>query len=189
MTQTLLHAGVVNAILATLLAMMVALLARLFRGRPALVHGLWLLVLLKLVTPPVVPLPLPWLVISDPSPVSLSPAPPAPLPDAERGEQEARRASEGNRGDALALTSDPSPPAPLPEAERGEEDSKPSQTALSSTADSPSPLRGGGWGERGGCASSPPLRFGEGAGGRGCLPPPLRFGEGAGGRGLSWPSG
>src|SRR5207244_3168103 len=28
-----------------------------------------------------------------------------------------------------------------------------------------------------------PLRFGEGAGGRGCLSPPLRVGEGAGGRG------
>ncbi len=34
----------------------------------------------------------------------------------------------------------------------------------------------------------PPLRFGEGAGGRGSShPPPLRFGEGAGGRGATHP--
>jgi bla regulator protein BlaR1 len=60
MTQTLLQAGLVNAILATLLAVVVAGLARLCRARPALVHGLWLLVLLKLMTPPLIPLPLPW---------------------------------------------------------------------------------------------------------------------------------
>jgi beta-lactamase regulating signal transducer with metallopeptidase domain len=60
MTHTLLHAGLVNAVLATLLALIVAVLARLFRGRPALVHGLWLLVLLKLLTPPLISLTLPW---------------------------------------------------------------------------------------------------------------------------------
>jgi hypothetical protein len=192
MTHTLLHASVMNAILATLLAMMVAPLARLFRGRPALVHGLWLLVLLKLVTPPVVQMPLPWLAISDSSAVSLNPfppaplpeaergeegnpsppgplpeaergeegnpSPPAPLPEAERGEQEARRASEGKAIGSLPLASDPS----LPEAERGEEDSKSSQTALSSTAGSPSPLRGGGWGE--GLSFSPSPLWGGGWG-------------------------
>src|SRR5262249_4518661 len=52
------------------------------------------------------------------------------------------------------------PPGPLPEAERG------SQSSQSL------------------CLLPPPLRFGEGAGGRGPLPPPLRFGEGAGGRGF-----
>src|SRR5262249_40274479 len=47
------------------------------------------------------------------------------------------------------------PPGPLPEAERGRK------------------------------SFSPPLRFGEGAGGRGfAATPPLRFGEGAGGRGF-----
>jgi beta-lactamase regulating signal transducer with metallopeptidase domain/exonuclease VII small subunit len=52
MTRTLLSIGLTNAVLAGLLAMAVALLARLFRSRPALVHGLWLLVLLKLISPP-----------------------------------------------------------------------------------------------------------------------------------------
>jgi beta-lactamase regulating signal transducer with metallopeptidase domain len=60
MTRTLLHAGLSNAVLAAALAVLVAAMARAFRGRPALVHGLWLLVLLKLVTPPVLPAPLPW---------------------------------------------------------------------------------------------------------------------------------
>jgi beta-lactamase regulating signal transducer with metallopeptidase domain len=67
MTRTLLQFGLENGILAALLAIFVALLALLFRGRPALVHGLWLLVLLKLVTPPLVALPLPWPAeVSDP---------------------------------------------------------------------------------------------------------------------------
>ncbi len=46
-----------------------------------------------------------------------NPSPPAPLPEAERGEQQARRASEGTRRN-------PSPPAPLPEAERGEQQAR-----------------------------------------------------------------
>src|SRR5690606_19563531 len=45
---------------------------------------------------------------------------------------------------------------------------------------SPSPPRGG-------VAFTPPLRFGEGVGGRGRLSPPLRPGEGAGGRGCLLP--
>ncbi len=60
MTQTLLQAGLLNAVLASLLAVVVVGLACLFRARPALVHGLWLLVMLKLVTPPLIQLPLPW---------------------------------------------------------------------------------------------------------------------------------
>jgi beta-lactamase regulating signal transducer with metallopeptidase domain len=57
--DTLLHAAVANALTATLLALPVALAARLSR-RPALAHALWLLVLLKLITPPLFPVRLPW---------------------------------------------------------------------------------------------------------------------------------
>jgi beta-lactamase regulating signal transducer with metallopeptidase domain len=57
--DTLLHLGLSNAVLATVLALGVAAVARLWR-RPAVVHGLWLLVLLKLLTPPLLPLPVAW---------------------------------------------------------------------------------------------------------------------------------
>jgi hypothetical protein len=59
-----------------------------------------------------------------------NPSPPAPLPEAERGE-------EGN----------PSPPAPLPEAERGEQAAESGDASGCLRSCSPSPLRGGGWGE------------------------------------------
>ncbi len=49
--ELLLRIGLSNAILAAVLAIVVAGLSR-FCRRPALVHSLWLLVLLKLVTPP-----------------------------------------------------------------------------------------------------------------------------------------
>src|SRR5436305_10590150 len=55
--RTVLDTALGNAALATLLAVAVAPLAR--RARPAVAHALWLLVLVKLVTPPVIPLPVP----------------------------------------------------------------------------------------------------------------------------------
>src|SRR5260370_37689567 len=54
----LLHVGLSNALVAALLAVGVALIGRVAR-RPALVHSLWLLVLLKLITPPLVSFPIP----------------------------------------------------------------------------------------------------------------------------------
>ncbi len=54
--ETLLHIGLSNTLLATALAVVAAAASALTR-RPALAHGLWLLVLLKLVTPPFVHLP------------------------------------------------------------------------------------------------------------------------------------
>lgn len=48
-----------NAVMASLLALVAALVTYFVR-RPALAHGLWLLVLLKLVTPPIIPLPFSW---------------------------------------------------------------------------------------------------------------------------------
>ncbi|QDU41871.1 Protease HtpX [Symmachiella dynata] len=57
MLQTLFEIVLANAVLATVLAIGVALFARLCR-RPAIAHGLWLLVFLKLITPPLVTVPL-----------------------------------------------------------------------------------------------------------------------------------
>ena len=59
--ETLLHAALSNALVITILAPMVSLLGRVSR-RPALVHSLWLLVLLKLFTPPLWPVSLSGLV-------------------------------------------------------------------------------------------------------------------------------
>jgi beta-lactamase regulating signal transducer with metallopeptidase domain len=64
---TLLDAGLINAAMATFLAVCAAGLACACR-RPALTHGLWVLVLLKLLTPSLVPVPLPWSIPDKPSP-------------------------------------------------------------------------------------------------------------------------
>jgi bla regulator protein BlaR1 len=61
--ETLLRAGLGNAVAATLLALLVAALGGLFRRAPALRHVLWLLVLLKLVTPPLGWVPVAWPVV------------------------------------------------------------------------------------------------------------------------------
>jgi beta-lactamase regulating signal transducer with metallopeptidase domain len=55
----LVEIGFSNAVMATVLAVLAAVLCRICR-RPAFAHGLWLLVLLKLLTPPLVSVPLPW---------------------------------------------------------------------------------------------------------------------------------
>ena len=57
---TFLHLAVANLAMASGLAVLAVLAGR-FSRRPALVHSLWLLVLLKLITPPLVPLQIvPW---------------------------------------------------------------------------------------------------------------------------------
>jgi beta-lactamase regulating signal transducer with metallopeptidase domain len=53
---TLLELGLSNAVLASVLAVVAAGVGQVCR-RPAVVHSLWLLVLLKLVTPPLIPAP------------------------------------------------------------------------------------------------------------------------------------
>jgi beta-lactamase regulating signal transducer with metallopeptidase domain len=74
--DTLLHLGLSNALAATVLALVAAGLGSACR-RPALAHGLWLLVLLKLLTPPLLLIPVPW-----PARTASAPAAPnaAPLP-------------------------------------------------------------------------------------------------------------
>jgi beta-lactamase regulating signal transducer with metallopeptidase domain len=57
---TLLEWVLSNAVTVVLLASVVALVAHFVR-RPAIAHGLWLLVLLKLIMPPLVPVSLAWL--------------------------------------------------------------------------------------------------------------------------------
>jgi bla regulator protein BlaR1 len=58
--ETLYRAGINNALSATILALVVACLGRLLGRRPAVLHALWLLVLLKLVTPPLYEVSVPW---------------------------------------------------------------------------------------------------------------------------------
>ena len=57
--QRLLEMSLTNAMLASILALAVVVLSKLAR-RPALSHTLWVLVLLKLVTPPFVGIPIRW---------------------------------------------------------------------------------------------------------------------------------
>ena len=82
--ETLYRAGLSNALSATFLALLVACLGRLLARRPAVLHCLWLLVLAKLVTPPLYELSVPW-----PEPLTLSrePATSPRLVFIEAGEQ------------------------------------------------------------------------------------------------------
>jgi beta-lactamase regulating signal transducer with metallopeptidase domain len=122
--HTLLCFGLGNALLAIPLAVVATLCSRLCR-RPALTHSLWLLVLLKLVTPPFLPVEFSWPVLperqppraeraapSRPAPQTISPAP---------GEDEAAPPAEGGQGLPATgpLVSSPEPPpapAELPAA-------------------------------------------------------------------------
>src|SRR5262249_13780459 len=67
---TLVRVGLTNAVTSALLAVAVLFVARWCR-RPAVKHGLWLLVLIKLVTPPLVDVTVAW-------PGDAAPTPPAP---------------------------------------------------------------------------------------------------------------
>jgi WD40 repeat protein/beta-lactamase regulating signal transducer with metallopeptidase domain len=70
----LMHLGVANAVCAALLAALAWIVGRYVR-RPALTHVLWLLVVVKLVTPPLFSLSLPWLPAAAPEPVAVAVAP------------------------------------------------------------------------------------------------------------------
>ncbi len=58
--ETLYRAGLSNAATATVLALAVGCLSRPLSRRPAILHCLWMLVLLKLVTPPLFEVSIPW---------------------------------------------------------------------------------------------------------------------------------
>src|SRR6266849_2442104 len=55
----LMQVGLSNAVVATILGVTAALVGWISR-RPALAHALWLLVLVKLITPPLYPVPVSW---------------------------------------------------------------------------------------------------------------------------------
>src|SRR5215813_7963362 len=77
----LLQVGLSNCVMALALAAVAASAGRWCR-RPAVAHGLWLLVLLKLVTPPLVTVPVPWPEPDEPAAPSAAAALPEPLPPA-----------------------------------------------------------------------------------------------------------
>jgi beta-lactamase regulating signal transducer with metallopeptidase domain len=95
--ETLLHIALSNILGATLLALVAAGVGCLCR-RPALVHSLWLLVLLKLVTPPVVPVRIAWPAATEPPTRAAAPA----VPRAAHAEP-------------FALPAPPAAPAPGPD--------------------------------------------------------------------------
>ncbi len=114
--ETLLEVGLSNAVMAAALAVLAGLIGLVCR-RPALVHALWLLVLLKLVTPPLVSIsvrpPLPPAEATEPERegavalverIEVGPTAPedeeVPLPRAEEG---AQRVDESTDGDVPAV--------------------------------------------------------------------------------------
>ncbi len=133
--ETLLRIGLSNAVAALLLALLVVAVACVWR-RPAVLHALWLLVLVKLITPPLVWLPEPWTEAPEPTaapkaveaPPAEAVAPPADAPvaaaamfalpaDAESAESQTRDAT-------YVLATEAAPPQPAepsaaPAAPRG----------------------------------------------------------------------
>ncbi len=73
--DTLLHIALSNAVAAAALAVVAAVVGY-FCRRPAVRHALWLLVLLKFVTPPLIDVPIPW--PAEPSRATEAEAPAAP---------------------------------------------------------------------------------------------------------------
>ena len=70
--ETLLRIGLSNAVVALFMALVVVTVACLWR-RPAVLHALWLLVLVKLVTPPMVWVRVPWPTLPDAPTVAVAP--------------------------------------------------------------------------------------------------------------------
>jgi beta-lactamase regulating signal transducer with metallopeptidase domain/flagellar motility protein MotE (MotC chaperone) len=82
--DSLLQIGLSNAVVATALALVAAFASFMWRRRPALVHGLWLLVLLKLLTPPLAWIPIPASIAATPKtppPAEEVIPPPTPPPE------------------------------------------------------------------------------------------------------------
>src|SRR5262245_36859307 len=58
--ENLVHIGLINGLIAILLAFVVAAITSLCRRRPAVVHGLWILVLMKFLVPSIYPIEIPF---------------------------------------------------------------------------------------------------------------------------------
>ncbi len=74
---TFLLTGLSNAVAASLLAVVAYVVGRRFNS-PVLAHSLWLLVLVKLITPPLAPIPIAWIEAEGPDQPSSTPALAAP---------------------------------------------------------------------------------------------------------------
>jgi beta-lactamase regulating signal transducer with metallopeptidase domain len=100
---SLVEVGLWNAAASAVLALLAAAVARLCR-RPALAHTLWLLVLLKLLTPPLVPFSVTWPAAEGPGPPAVEEGPaPAVVMEPEPPPAEADEAD--------PILVEPSPPA------------------------------------------------------------------------------
>jgi WD40 repeat protein/beta-lactamase regulating signal transducer with metallopeptidase domain len=106
--EMLLGIGLTNAVLAGMLALLIVCVSGLVR-RPALAHCLWLLVLVKLLTPPLLPLSLPWLPEE-----AVTPSTPAPLPPSTELPSPAPPAGRADPGGAVAKTSAGPEQSPAP---------------------------------------------------------------------------
>ena len=107
--HAVLSIGLGNALVASALAVLAGTAGRLCR-RPALRHGLWLLVLLKLLTPSFLPVPVPW-------PAARRAEPPAPAdqrPAADPGSAEGEGPRPADDGEALAPAGAPEWPGVAP---------------------------------------------------------------------------
>src|SRR5688572_10199920 len=100
-----------NTLFAAILALAALAISRTFR-RPALAHALWLLVLLKLITPPLFNIPLPIIPADQPAPnkttpllPAIEPTPPDPTTVAFSGLPEIASAPQQDRtSDALVIS-------------------------------------------------------------------------------------
>jgi beta-lactamase regulating signal transducer with metallopeptidase domain len=115
--ETLVHIGLSNAVLATLLALLAAAASLILR-RPALCHSLWLLVFLKLLTPPLYHVPVPALA-------------PAPGLATEEMVQELLPVEETMPAVILAVPVAKSPDLPRPTQRQPTPAPEPSRTPLS----------------------------------------------------------
>src|SRR4051794_6715857 len=95
--ELFLRVGLGNVAAAGVLALGAASVGVIARRRPALRHGLWLLVLLKLVTPPLWTVPVAW--VAGPVEAAVEP-PPAPASEGDRQRAEVRSLSDPFSGDA-----------------------------------------------------------------------------------------
>jgi beta-lactamase regulating signal transducer with metallopeptidase domain len=101
----LLHIVLSNALIATALAVLVAIIAGIAR-RPALAHVLWLLVLLKLLTPGVISLPISWPKADDASSSTSDSIPYSPLAESSVSEASPLPASKTEEITVLILPAD-----------------------------------------------------------------------------------
>jgi uncharacterized protein YjbI with pentapeptide repeats/beta-lactamase regulating signal transducer with metallopeptidase domain len=140
--RMLLEMGLANAAVATALGLLAAVVGGVAR-RPALTHSLWLLVLLKLITPPLVRIPIPWPAAAgqDPAGVRASPSSVEAVDAARAASDPAPggtgAAEEGSLDDRLAIRRRPAgPPGVVPIVARAR------AAAFGPVAAMPSPSRG-----------------------------------------------